>query len=167
MFGLQHEIEITRNLRTARRYIKVVDRLHQQVVIFSLMCKHDMVSNQLRWPSSNYFAFACFLWAECVRQPCIKLQSPTILRHTNIASEISSTLTILQISHPLLFLICYLQLVRGLEHFVPVPLCDTLLVLLFWLGLGCSLFVPSFPPSGCFVQYNLPVYILFSTLNRR
>jgi hypothetical protein len=49
---------------------------------------------------------------------------------------------------PLLFLICYLQLVRGLEHFVPVPLYNTFLVLLFWLGLGfSSLFLP-FPVLG-------------------
>jgi hypothetical protein len=41
-----------------------------------------------------------------------------------------------------------LQLVRGLEHFGPVSLCDTLLVLLFWHGLGFSLFVPSFPLLG-------------------
>ncbi len=30
--------------------------------------------------------------------------------------------------------------------FVPVPFCDPLWVLIFWLRLGSSLFVPSFPP---------------------
>jgi hypothetical protein len=35
MFGVQHEIEIRRNLRTGRRrYIKVVDCLQQEVVDF-------------------------------------------------------------------------------------------------------------------------------------
>jgi hypothetical protein len=40
--------------------------------------------------------------------------------------------------------------------FVLVPLCDPLWVLLFWLRLGSSFYVPSFlnPVAGCFVWWS-------------
>jgi len=41
---------------------------------------------------------------------------------------------------------------KGFEtQFVPLPFCDPLWVLQFWLRLGSSLFVLPFPFVGCFV----------------
>ncbi len=64
-----------------------------------------------------------------------------------VASEGSFRFIVL-IGFPALFLTNMLLISGGGfgTWFIPMPHSDPLWVLLFWLGLGLSLFVPSFPP---------------------